>query len=118
MSMIMHVADSNSGELRPYHKHFYVERPGSILVIGQQLKPKTRYSCLLRNISVAGAMLDFNPAIILPKQFFLQIHGFGEEIGSSQVYRHGTQLGVRFNVLLPRTFVSRLIRMEYTSSGI
>jgi hypothetical protein len=118
MSMVMHLAEAKPGQLTTSYKHYYIERPCRILVVGQHLKTKTKYQCLLRHISVGGAMVDFNANILLPKHFFLQIDGFQEEIGCSQVQRHRTELGVRFNMQLAPEFLSRLIRMNFTSGLI
>ncbi|MGE6782159.1 hypothetical protein ACQKGL_06530 [Ensifer adhaerens] len=118
MSMKMHVAEGKPGQLATTHQHYFIERPCRILVIGQHLKAKTKYRCLLRHISIAGAMLDFNATIPLPKHFFLEIEGFKEEIGSSEVYREGTELGVRFNMLLSPDFLRRLIRLQFSSGGL
>ena len=115
MSMIMHRAQARSGEKAVIYPHYFIERPCRILVIGQQLKAKTRYRCLLRHISIGGAMLDFNAAILLSKHFFLEIDGLKEEIGCAEVHRSGTELGVRFNMLLAPEFLSRLIRMQFAS---
>ncbi|WP_312361421.1 hypothetical protein [Ensifer sp.] len=117
MSMKMHVAEAKPGQLATTHQHYFIERPCRILIIGEHLKAKTKYQCLLRHISIAGAMLDFNAALMVPKHFFLQIDGFKEEIGCSQVHRSGAELGVRFNMLLAPDFVSRLIRMQFSSGG-
>ncbi|AHK43814.1 MULTISPECIES: hypothetical protein [Ensifer] len=117
MSMKMHVAEAKPGQLATTYQHYFIERPCRILIIGQHLKAKTKYQCLLRHISIAGAMLDFNAALIVPKHFFLEIDGFKEEIGCSQVHRSGAELGVRFNMLLAPDFISRLIRMQFSSGG-
>lgn len=118
MSMVMHRAEAKPGELTSTYKHYLIERPCRILVIGQQLKAKTKYQCLLRHISIGGAMLDFSPTILLPKNFFLQVDGFQEEIGCTQVHRYNSELGVRFNMQLSSEFISRLIRMNFTSGLI
>jgi len=118
MSMLMHVADAKPGQLTTTHKHYYIERPCRILIIGQHLKAKTKYNCLLRHISVGGAMLDFNPVIELPKNFFLEVVGFPEETGCTQVHRRATELGVRFNVPLTPEFVRRLIRQAFSSAAL
>lgn len=60
-------------------------------------------------------MLDFNAAIMLPKHFFLEIDGFNEEIGCTEVHRNGPELGVRFNMLLARESLRRLIRLQFAS---
>lgn len=117
MSMKIHVAEAKPGQLATTYQHYFIERPCRILVIGQHLKAKTKYQCLLRHISIAGAMLDFNAALMVPKHFFLEIDGFKEEIGCSQVHRSGAELGVRFNMLLAPDFVSRLIRMQFSSGS-
>ncbi|WP_026619111.1 hypothetical protein M728_000772 [Ensifer sp. WSM1721] len=117
MSMIMHRAQASSGQPAGKYPHYFIERPCRILVIGQQLKAKTKYHCLLRHISIGGAMLDFNAAIMLPKHFFLEIDGFKEEIGCAAVHRNGTELGVRFNMLLAQDFLRRLIRMQFSSGA-
>ncbi|THK39707.1 hypothetical protein EHS39_00655 [Ensifer sp. MPMI2T] len=118
MSMIMHVAQAKPGQASAVYQHYFIERPCRILVIGKQLKAKTKYQCLLRHISIGGAMLDFNAAIMLPKHFFLEIDGFKEEIGCAEVHRSGTELGVRFNMLLAQDFLRRLIRLQFSSGGL
>lgn len=118
MSMKMHVAEGKPGQLATIYQHYFIERPCRILVIGQHLQTKSKYRCLLRHISIAGAMLDFNAAIALPKHFFLEIEGFREEIGCSEVHREGTELGVRFNMLLSADFLRRLIRMQFSSGAL
>ncbi|KQS96531.1 MULTISPECIES: PilZ domain-containing protein [unclassified Rhizobium] len=118
MSMVMHLAEAKFGQPSTTYKHYYIERPCRILVVEEHLKPKTKYRCLLRHISVGGAMLDFNANLLLPRHFFLQVDGFPEEIGCSEVHRRRTELGVRFNVPMPAEFVSRLIRANFTSGMI
>lgn len=118
MTMMVHVKERLPGEIRSFHAHFHAERPCSILLIGQHLKPKTRYRCLLRHISVGGAMLDFNPTLTLPPQFFLQVEGSHEELGCSAVHRSGSELGVRFNMLLSPHFIRNVIRMEFSAGAI
>lgn len=118
MSMVMHLAEAKPGQPTTSYKHYYIERPSRILVVGQHLKTKTKYQCLLRHISIGGAMLDFNANILLPKHFFLEIDGFREEIGCSQVHRHNFELGARFNMPLAPEFISRLIRLDFTSGLI
>ncbi|AWI56431.1 hypothetical protein [Sinorhizobium fredii] len=113
MSMIMHLALGKPGQSADAYPHYRIERPCRILVIGRQLKAKIKYQALLRHVSIGGAMLDFNAAILLPKHFFLEIDGFKEEIGCAEVYRSGSELGVRFNMLLAQEFLSRLIRVQF-----
>lgn len=113
--MLMHVAEAKPGQMSTRYKHYAIERPSRILVIGQHLKPKQKYQALLREISIGGALLDFNPGLQLPKQFFLQVDGFNDEMGCSQVYRKGPALGIRFNMLISPEFISRLIRMQFMS---
>lgn len=115
MSMIMHLAQGGSGQPSGIYPHYAIERPCRILVIGSQLKAKTKYHALLRHISIGGAMLDFNAAILLPKHFFLEIDGVNVEIGCAAVHRNGAELGVRFNMLLAQEFLRRLIRMQFSS---
>ncbi len=115
MSMIMHLAQGRSGRAAVSYPHYVIERPCRILVIGSQFKAKTKYQALLRHISIGGAMLDFNAAIMLPKHFFLEIDGFNEEIGCTEVHRNGPELGVRFNMLLARESLRRLIRLQFAS---
>lgn len=115
MSMIMHLAQGKPGQSAVAYPHFHIERPCRILVIGSQLKAKTKYHALLRHISIGGALLDFNAAVLLPKHFFLEIDSVREEIGCAEVYRNGAELGVRFNMLLAHEFLSRLIRVQFSS---
>ena len=115
MSMIMHLAQGKPGQSAVAYPHYHIERPCRILIIGSQLKAKTKYQALLRHISIGGALLDFNASILLPKHFFLEVDGFKEEIGCADVHRSGTELGVRFNMLLAQDFLSRLIRLQFSS---
>jgi hypothetical protein len=116
--MIMHRAEARPGQTSATYKHFFVERPCRILIVGQHLKPKTKYNGLLRHISIGGAMIDFNPAVPLPQHFFVEIVGFPEEIGSTLVHRLGPELGVRFNMQLTPEFVRQLIRMDFAQNGV
>lgn len=118
MSMLMHAVVGNPTHGGTHYKHFYVERPGFLLTIGEHLKPKKKYRCLIRHISIGGAMLDFNANMWLPKNFFVEIEGLSDEIGATTVYRNGNHLGVRFNMLLAPEFVRKLIRMEFASGSI
>ncbi|CZT34605.1 PilZ domain-containing protein [Rhizobium sp. 9140] len=118
MSMIMHRAEARPGQTSATYKHFFVERPCRILVVGQHLKPKTKYNGLLRHISIGGAMIDFNPAVSLPQHFFVEIVGFPEEIGSTVVHRVGSELGVRFNMQLSQDVIRQLIRMDFAQNSI
>ncbi|WOS63736.1 hypothetical protein [Sinorhizobium fredii] len=58
MSMIMHLALGKPGQSAGAYPHYRIERPCRILVIGSQLKAKTKYQALLRHVSIGGAMLE------------------------------------------------------------
>jgi hypothetical protein len=102
----MHLAQGKPGQSAVAYPHYHIERRCRILVIGSQLKATTRYRALLRHISIGGAMLDFNAAILLPKHFFLEVDGCTAAVPNS---------GVRFNMLLAQDFLSRLIRVQFSS---
>lgn len=118
MSMLMHAVVNNPDHGGTHYKHFHVERPGFLLTIDEHLKPKKKYRCLIRHISIGGAMLDFNANMWVPKTFFVEAEGLSDEIGATAVYRNGSQLGVRFNMLLAQELVRKLIRMEFSGGTI
>jgi hypothetical protein len=54
-------------------------------------------------------MLNVNPRIELPRNFFVVILGSSEEIGATEVSRDGDHLLAKFNMFLDATFLESIV---------
>ena len=86
-----------------------IDRPGLIIPVGHHLTIATQYHCLIESISCAAALLNVNPRVELPRNFFLVILGSSEEIGATEVSREGDQLLAKFNMFLDAGFLQRIV---------
>jgi hypothetical protein len=84
---------------------YRIDKPGYVIPVGHHLSSSQRYTCLIRSISSAGAVLSINKAIQLPENFYLGIHGVRDEIGCTEYKRDGEELVVRFNMFLDADFL-------------
>ncbi|MCR6498851.1 hypothetical protein MUO32_07410 [Shinella sp. CPCC 101442] len=85
---------------------YRLDKPGFITPIGHHLSTAMRYTCLIRSISSAGAVLSINKALTLPENFYLEIHGIRDEIPCTEFKREGEELVVRFNMFLDVDFLN------------
>jgi hypothetical protein len=86
-----------------------VDRPGLIIPVGHHLTVTKQYHCLVERISCAAAMLNVNPKIELPRNFFVVILGSSEEIGATEVSREGDHLLAKFNMFLDAGFLQNFV---------
>ena len=86
-----------------------IDRPGLIIPVGHHLSIATQYHCLVERISCAAAMLNINPRIELPRNFFVVILGSSEEIGATEVSRQGDHLLAKFNMFLDAGFLQSIV---------
>ncbi|MCB1446753.1 MAG: hypothetical protein KDJ87_13435 [Rhizobiaceae bacterium] len=86
-----------------------IDRPGLIIPVGHHLTIAKQYHCLIERISCAAAMLNVNPRLELPRNFFLVILGSSEEIGATEVSREGDHLLAKFNMFLDATFLQSVV---------
>jgi hypothetical protein len=86
-----------------------IDRPGLIIPVGHHLTISTQYHCVVQRISCAAAMININPRIELPKNFFLVILGSSEEIGATEVSREGDLMLVIFNMFLDVGFLESIV---------
>lgn len=86
-------------------RQFRVDRPGTIIPVAPHLTIKKKYNCLIEGLSCAGAMINFSPYIMLPRNFFLIILGSTEEIGATEVRREGDRMMIKFNMFLDPGFL-------------
>ena len=94
---------------------YRIGRPGFIIPIGHHLSTAMRYTCLIRSISSAGAVLSINKTLTLPENFYLEIHGIRDEIPCTEFKRDGEELVVRFNMFLDADFLNMVLgRMSET----
>jgi hypothetical protein len=102
--------DSVHEQLRLRHPkrsfvQYRIDRPGFITPIGHHLSTAMRYTCLIRSISSAGAVLSINRTLALPENFYLEIHGVRDEIPCTEFKRDSEELVVRFNMFLDTDFL-------------
>lgn len=86
-----------------------IDRPGIIIPVGHHLTIAKQYHCLVERISCAAVMLNVNPRVELPRNFFLVILGSSEEIGATEVSRSGDHLLAKFNMFLDPTFLEGIV---------
>lgn len=88
---------------------YRIDRPGYIIPVGHHLSAAMRYTCLIRSISSAGAVLSVNRALAFPENFYLEIDGIRDEIGCTEFKRDGEELVVRFNMFLDADFLNLVV---------
>ncbi|MDP9589641.1 hypothetical protein [Shinella oryzae] len=84
---------------------YRLDRPGFITPIGHHLSTALRYTCLIRSISSAGAVLSINRTLTLPENFYLEIQGIRDGIPCTEFKRDGDEMVVRFNMFLDADFL-------------
>lgn len=94
-----------------------IDKPGYITPIGHHLSTAQRYTCLIRSISSAGAVLSINKSLTLPENFYLEIHGIRDEIPCTEFKRDGDELVVRFNMFLAPDFLDLVLGRETENHG-
>lgn len=86
-----------------------IDRPGMIIPVGRHLTIEKQYHCLVERVSCAAAMLNVNPRLEIPRNFFVVILGSSEEIGATEVSREGDHLLAKFNMFLDATFLESIV---------
>ena len=86
-----------------------IDRPGLIIPVGHHLSIAVQYHCVIQRISCAAAMININPRVELPRNFFLVILGSSEEIGATEVSRDGDMMLVKFNMFLDAGFLQSIV---------
>lgn len=86
-----------------------IDRAGLIIPVGHHLTISTQHHCVVQRISCAAAMINVNPRIELPHNFFLVILGSSEEIGATEVRREGDHMLVKFNMFLDVGFLHSIV---------
>jgi hypothetical protein len=97
-------------------EEFSIDRPGSIILIGHHLSTSQQIRCLIRTISLSGAVLEVNSGVEVPSNFFLEILGIRDEIGSTLVKREGAMATISFNMLLNPEFLHHVLRLDFETS--
>jgi hypothetical protein len=95
------------------YREFSLDRPGNIIFVGHHLSTATQVRCLIRTITLAGAVLEVSPALDIPNHFFLEILGIRDEIGSTVAKREGELVTVSFNMLLNPEFLHHVLRLNF-----
>lgn len=94
-------------------EEFAIDRPGNIMLIGRHLSTSQEIRCLIRTISLGGAMLEVNAGVEVPNHFFLEILGIRDEIGCTLVKREGPICAVGFNMLIDPEFLHHVIKLGF-----
>ncbi|KAA0698443.1 hypothetical protein DTW90_14795 [Neorhizobium sp. P12A] len=97
-------------------EEFSIDRPGGIILIGHHLSTSQQIRCLIRTISLSGAVIEVNSGIEVPNHFFLEILGIKDEIGSTLVKRDGAMATISFNMLLNPEFLHHVLRLDFETS--
>ena len=112
MAFQMHL---NDGDQEQSYRDFHLDRPGKIIFVGHHLSTGTQVRCLIRTITLAGAVLEVNPSLEVPNHFFLEILGIHDEIGSTVVKREGDLVTISFNMLINPEFLHHVLRLNFES---
>ena len=94
-------------------EEFVVDRPGNIISIGHHLTTTMQVRCVVRTISLSGAVLEVNKGLDIPQNFFLEILGIHDEIGSTVVKREGDLVTISFNMLINPEFLHHVLRLNF-----
>jgi hypothetical protein len=86
-----------------------IDRSGLVIPVGHHLTISTQYHCVIQRISCAAALININPRIELPKNFFLVILGSSEEIGATEASREADHMLVKFNMFLDVGFLQSIV---------
>ncbi|MDM9629135.1 hypothetical protein QTL95_24910 [Rhizobium sp. S152] len=106
----MHL-DSENAE--PTYQEFSLDRPGKIIFVGHHLSTGTQVKCLIRTITLAGAVLEVNPSVEVPNHFFLEILGIHDELGATVVKREAELVTISFNMLINAEFLHHVLRLNF-----
>lgn len=112
MAFQMHLSAENAGSESTY-REFGIDRPGKIILVGHHLSTKTQIRCLIRTITLAGAVLEVTPGLDVPDHFFLEILGIRDEIGCTLVKREEGTVTVSFNMLINPEFLHHVLRLSF-----
>jgi hypothetical protein len=97
-------------------EEFTVDRPGNIMLVGHHLSTSQQIRCLIRTISLSGAIIEVSPSIDVPNNFFLEILGIRDEIGATLMKREGAIATISFNMLLNPEFLHHVLRLDFEVS--
>lgn len=111
MAFLMHLEDNDQAEKA--YREFNLDRPGTIIFVGHHLSTGHQVRCLIRTITLAGALLEVSPNVDVPTHFFLEILGIRDEIGATLVKREGELLTISFNMLLNSEFLHHVLRLSF-----
>ena len=114
MAFQMHL-DTEHPQPEQAYREFSLDRPGKIIFVGHHLSTGTQVRCLIRTITLAGAVLEVNPSLEVPNHFFLEILGIHDEIGSTVVKREGDLVTISFNMLINPEFLHHVLRLNFES---
>jgi len=95
---------------------YRLDKPGFITPIGHHLSTAMRYTCLIRSISSAGALMSINKTLELPENFYLEIQGIRDGLPCTEFKRDGEELVVRFNMFLDADFLNRVLGRQVETS--
>lgn len=95
---------------------FTIDRPGKIIFVGHHLSTTTHLRCLIRTISLFGAELEVSPGVPVPNNFFLEILGIHDDIGSTLIHREAEKVTIGFNMLIDAEFLHHVIRLDFESN--
>ncbi|TCL76242.1 hypothetical protein [Rhizobium sp. BK251] len=105
--------DKHGDQPERNYREFGIDRPGKIIFVGHHLSTKTQVRCLIRSITLAGAVLEVTPGLEVPNHFFLEILGIRDEIGCTLVKRDGELVTISFNMLINQEFLHHVLRLSF-----
>lgn len=114
--MPLHTLDNASNRAESPEKayeSYKVDRPGKIIFVGHHLSTSNHIRCIIRTISLYGAVLEVTPAAQMPKNFFLEILGIDDEIGCTVMRREEEKVTIGFNMLINAEFLHHVLKLNF-----
>lgn len=108
-----YLSDTHSDFYEKKHQRYKVRHEARIITIGRGLSGLFERRARLTDISVAGAGLEVGHFIGLPSHYYLMIEGIPNRIGCAEIYRQGSNVGVKFLAQIDEGLVHKLVRADY-----
>lgn len=116
MSLQVNVPGKKTDAPDKAFESFKLDRPGKIIFVGHHLSTANHVRCLIRAISLYGAVLEVSPAVQIPKNFFLEILGIHDEIGCTLMRREEEKVTIGFNMLIDTEFLHHVLRLNFEAN--
>lgn len=99
-------------------ERFIVNRAARILSVNPALAGISIRSCHILDISRVGATINLVTTIGLPDHYYLNIIGTSNRIGSAEIYRNGSRIGVKFIKEIDDALLHVIVRGDFFTNAM